>query len=361
LINNTVKTIVQCRIYSYHQRLSFSCFLNNGARPVLGNTFNRLPPRFQAQKRGVFYCPNYTIKTTNSMNLHEHSVFFHNGKFVKAGEIGIDLYSQSLHYGYGVFEGIRAYHTHLGPRIFKARAHYERLLQSCELLHIPFKYSVEDLMKASYKLLEINGLKNAYLRPLVYCGPNMALQAPTKSHLMIGAFEWEKYLGDKLLHLCLSPYQRPNPHSTRMEAKASGHYVNSILAATYARHKGYHDGLMLDMNGYLAEASIANIFLEKDGQLITPALGHILPGITRATVLEIAAELGIPTQQRLIKPEEVVGADSLFLCGTAVEIAGAATFEGKPFAKEWKDSLGAVIQEAYQARVLEKTFSYTII
>jgi branched-chain amino acid aminotransferase len=189
----------------------------------------------------------------------------------------------------------------------------------------------------------------------------MTLTAPQDVYLMMCAWQWDKYHGDKMLKLCISSYQRPNPNSLKVEAKVTGHYVNNILATSEAKVRGYDDALMLDMNGNIGEAPGANFFMEKDGVLYTPSLGHILPGITRQTVLNICRELDIQVVERNIKPEELESADGAFLCGTAAEIAGIESIDAKPLQKEWQDSLGATIQEAYKCQVLEKSFSYVII
>ncbi len=189
----------------------------------------------------------------------------------------------------------------------------------------------------------------------------MTLTQPQDVYLMMCAWQWDKYHGDKMLKLCISSYQRPNPNSLKMEAKVTGHYVNNILATSEAKVRGYDGPLMLDMNGYVGEAPGANFFMEKDGVLYTPTLGHILPGITRQTVLNICRELDIPVVERNIKPEELESADGAFLTGTAAEIAGIESIDAKPLQKEWQDSLGATIQEAYKCQVLEKSFSYVII
>lgn len=290
-----------------------------------------------------------------------HTILFLDGRFVKASEAKVDVFSQTLHYGYGTFEGLRAYQTIHGVKIFKAREHFERLHRSCALLHIPLPYSVEELIQISYHLLEKNRLTNAYIRPLVYGSPNMSLTAPTDTSVMVAAWEWGRYLGDQLLRVCISSYQRPNPRSIRAEAKVCGHYVNSILATTEAKERGYDEALLLDMKGHVAEGPGANFFYEKDGVLYTPPLGHILPGITRATVLEICRELDIPVQEKFFRPEEVFEADSAFFCGTAAEVIGLASIEDQPFAKPWKSSLGAVIQEAYQCLIFDKSYSYVIV
>ena len=289
------------------------------------------------------------------------TILFLNGKFIKAVDAHSDLYSQTLHYGMGAFEGIRAYLTMNGVKIFKAYEHFERLKKSCALVGIPFNYETEDLIQIAYQLLEKNNLSDSYIRPLVYCGPHMTLTQPTEVYLMMCAWEWDKYHGEKMLRLCLSSYQRPNPNSLKMEAKITGHYVNSILATSEAKVRGYDEALMLDMHGFVAQAPGANFFLEKNGVLYTPALGHILPGITRLSVLNICQELDIPVKEKNIKPEELEDADSAFLCGTAAEIAGIESIDAKPFKKDWFDSFGASIQEAYKCQLREKSFSYVII
>lgn len=291
----------------------------------------------------------------------KNTVLYLNGKFIKATDASTDLYSQTLHYGYGAFEGIRAYNTTQGTKIFKAYEHYERLRHSCISVGIPFDYDTEELIQVTYKLLDKNKLKDAYIRPLVYCSPNMSLTTPKEVYIMIAVWEWGKYLGDNLLKLCVSSYQRPNPNSVKVDAKITGHYVNSILATSEAKVRGYDEALMLDMHGHVAEAPGANFFFEKDGVLYTPPLGHILPGITRQTVINICKELDIPVQEKQFKPEELTDADSAFLCGTAAEVVGIESIDAKPFAKDWKDSLGSIIQEAYKSQVLDKTFSHVII
>jgi branched-chain amino acid aminotransferase len=252
------------------------------------------------------------------MYYNDNTILYLDGKFVKAKDATTDLFSQTLHYGYGTFEGIRAYQTVNGVKIFKAKEHYERLIKSCELVGIPFHHSPEELTQLSYSLLSKNKLKNAYLRPLVFCAPNMSLCAPKGVSFMITAWEWGKYLGDQLLRVCISSYQRPNPKSVKVEAKVCGYYVNSILATSEAKQRGYDEALMLDMNGCVAEGPGANFFFEKEGVLYTPPLGNILPGITRQTVLEICDELDLPVKEKLFRPEEVFEADSAFFCGTAI-------------------------------------------
>ncbi len=288
------------------------------------------------------------------MYYNENTILYIDGEFKKATEAQTDLYGQTLHYGYGVFEGIRSYDTDKGVKIFKAKEHYERLKRSCELINIPFNYSIDELIDNTYKLLEKNKLKDSYIRPLVFCDPNMTLSRPNKVHLLICAWEWGAYLGDKLLKVTISSYCRPHPKSVKVESKAAGHYVNSILATTEAKDKGYDEGLLLDYNGFLAEGPGANLFFEKNGKLYTPQKGNILPGITRATVIELCNELGIQVEEGLYRPEDLYLADGAFYCGTAAEVVGLHSINDKTFAKKWENTLGAKLQKAYKSRVLEK-------
>ncbi len=285
------------------------------------------------------------------MYYSDNTIVYFNGNFLKASEAGTDLYGQSLHYGYSVFEGIKSYRTDQGTRIFKAEEHYERLKRSAELMHIPFHYSVSQLTDLTYELLERNGFSDAYIRPLVTCSPNMSLSKGKESYLSLLAWEWSNgYLADKM-KIMTSGFQRPNPKAFKVEAKVGGHYVNSILACQDAKDKGYDEALLLDENGNVAESSGANIFYEKDGTLFTPAKGNILPGITRQTVFEICSELNIPVKENFFKPEEMRGADAAFFCGTAAEIVALDSLDDVPFIKNWKDTASNKVQQAYMKRV----------
>ena len=291
---------------------------------------------------------------------NSNTVIYLNGAFVKATEAKTDLYGQSLHYGLAAFEGIRAYKTHNATRVFKIKEHFERLKKSCELVGIPYPWDNKDLIKKTYRLLEKNNLKDAYIRPIVYSEPQMTLVAPENVNIMICAWEWGAYLGDKQLKVCISPFQRPNPKSTFVEAKISGHYVNSILATTDAKKRGFDEALLLDMNENVAEGSGANIFIEKGGKLYTPALGNILAGITRATVIELCKMLDIEVIEKTISVDELKNADSAFFCGTAAEVIGIHTIDDTVYRQRWSDSIGYTIQRAYKNLVLEKV-NYEVI
>lgn len=294
------------------------------------------------------------------MYYNDNTILFLDGEFVKAKDARMDLFGQTLHFGYGVFEGIRSYRTVNGTKVFKATEHYERLRQSASLMGIPLHYSVNELTQITYHVLEKSKLSEAYIRPLVFCSPNMTLTSPKEVSLMITAWEWNRYLGDNNLKVCISSYERPNPKSVKIEAKVCGHYVNSILASTEARQRGYDEGVLLDMNGNIAECPGSNIFMEKDGILYTPATGSILPGITRKTVIDICRELDITVKEKAIRPEEFIEADGAFICGTAAEVLGIESVNGNPMKKPWQGSFGALIKEAYRCLVLDKSYSIIV-
>ncbi|HEY5370554.1 MAG TPA: branched-chain amino acid transaminase [Hanamia sp.] len=289
------------------------------------------------------------------MYYNENTVIFWNGAIIKASEAKIDLYSETLHYGYGVFEGIRSYKTEEGTtKIFKEQEHFDRLRNSAKALNLPYEWNNEELIEATYEILDKNLLQDAYIRPLVYAPANMSFAINNESFIVIEAWKMEPFLGEKLLKVMTSSFQRPNPKAFKIEAKATGHYVNSILASQEAKAKGFDEALLLDVNGYVAEGPGANIFFEKDGKLFTPQPGSILPGITRATVFEICESLGITVSEKEITIDEVRGAESAFFCGTAAEIIGMNSLDNISFKKEWANSLGYIIQREYKNLVIEK-------
>jgi len=293
---------------------------------------------------------------------NDNTVLWLDGKILKASETKTDLYGQSLHYGYAVFEGIRSYRTAEGKtKIFKATEHFDRLQRSAAAMNMPYTYTTAQMIEATYEVLKRNNLQDAYIRPIVYAPANMSFNLNTESFVAIQTWEMQPFLGEKLLKVMTSSFQRPNPKGFKIEAKASGHYVNSILASQEAKAKGYDEALLTDMNGYIAEGPGANIFFEKGGHLFTPATGNILPGITRATVLELCEELDIPVEEGQFTPHDLGRADAAFFCGTAAEVIGWESYDDKPFPTPWKDSLSRKIQQAYKALVIEKSLQLETI
>lgn len=290
------------------------------------------------------------------MYYNQNTIIYFNGQFLKAAEAKTDLYSQSLHYGYAVFEGIRSYPIHGSTKIFKAKEHYDRLIHSANVMKIPFSYTTEQLTELTYEVLRLNNFVDAYVRPIVLCSPNMSLSKGKESYLAIEAWEWTNgYMSNKM-RIATSSYARPNSNAFHVDAKVSGHYVNSILACQEAKDNGFDEALVLDSQGFVAESSGANIFYEKDGTLFTPPKGNILPGITRATVIELCNQLNIPVVEKLFTPDEMRGTDAGFFCGTAAEVVALESLDNILFKKVWEESVSAIIQKAYKARVLEKEF-----
>ena len=290
------------------------------------------------------------------MYFNPDTLAFVDGEFVKAESAQVSAYAQSLHYGYAVFEGIRSYATPAGTQIFKAKEHYERLHYSASSIGLPFAYSVAELTDITYQLLERNDLANAYIRPLVYAGaPSMTLKHASSSNLLIAVWDWGKYLGDQSLRLSISPYQRPNPKAVPIESKVSGHYVNSIIASSEARNRGYDEALLLDMNGFVAEGPGANFFFEKDGELFTAPAGSILRGITRNTIIDLAREAGLKVTEKFFTPAELQGATGAFFTGTAAEVVGIAAIDELEFSVPFSETLGAQLAERYRALVMGET------
>ena len=285
---------------------------------------------------------------------NENTILYLNGEFVKASEAKMDFYSQSLHYGYSVFEGIRSYKTSAGEtKIFKAEEHFVRLQNSAEALNMPYTWTTAELIEATYETLAKNNLQDAYIRPVIYAPANMSFAKNEQSFIVIQVWEMQPFLGEKLLRVMTSSFQRPNPKGFKIHAKAAGHYVNSILASQEAKSNGFDEALLLDMNDHVAEGPGANVFFEKDGKLFTPAPGNILSGITRATVIEICDELNIKVEEKFFTIAEMKAADAAFYCGTAAEIIGWESLDEAKFPISWNQTLSRQIQTAYSARVKE--------
>ncbi|HEY4109391.1 aminotransferase class IV [Puia sp.] len=285
---------------------------------------------------------------------NENTVLWLDGSIQKAAETKTDLYGQSLHYGYSVFEGIRSYRTAAGKtKIFKAVEHFDRLQRSAAALNMPYRYTTAELIAASYNILERNNLQDAYIRPVVYGPANMSFNPNTESFTVIETWEMAPFLGEKLLRVMTSSFQRPNPKGFKIEAKAAGHYVNSIMASHEAKGKGFDEALLTDMNDHIAEGPGANMFFEKNGKLYTPATGNILPGITRATVLELCAELNIPVEQGQYTLADLKKADAAFFCGTAAEVIGWNSIDDYTFPQPWRETNSRKIQQTYKDKVIE--------
>lgn len=279
---------------------------------------------------------------------------------MKAHGASIDLFGQSLHYGYGAFEGLRSYSTHNGTRIFKAEEHFERLEKSCNAINLPYSWNNRVLIEKTYELLAANNLRSAYIRPLVFSGSNMHLTSSDDANMMIAAWEWGPYLGQNLLKVNISSIERPSPKSFRVDVKISGQYINSIMATSGAIKNGFDEALLLDQEGFVAQASSENIFIEKDFKIYTPPLENIFPGITRQTVIDICKDLNFELIEKKLTVEDVYQADSAFLSGTAAEIIGVKQVDHVLYQEPWEHTIGASIQRKYKNLVLEQE-NYEVI
>lgn len=278
----------------------------------------------------------------------DKSIVFLDGKFIRAKEASLNFYSQTLHYGNGAIEGLRAFEVNGVARIFKAEEHFRRLQYSAQRLLIPFTYTIEQLEQITYNLLEQNHVTDAYIRPLIFMEDTMGLYSATQSHLFIGVFKWSKYHGKEELNTCISSYQRPNPKAYPIDAKINGIYVNSILAATEARQRGYDEAILLDSEGFVAQGPGTNIFYEKDGELFTPVKGNIMPGITRQTIIDLAKSRNIPVHENRFGVEALKQADSVFFTGTAAGITTIRSVEEAIFPKKREETIHFRLSKAYE-------------
>src|SRR6059036_2513312 len=250
-----------------------------------------------------------------------------NGELIDWDDAKVHVGSHGLHYGTGVFEGIRCYDTPQGPAVFRLRDHLERLVNSAKLLYMQLTYSVEELRTVCMDLICANGLPSCYLRPLAFYGYGELGVAARGNpvDVVIMSWPWGTYLGDDGLRngirVRISSWQRVGPNVIPHVAKATGVYLNSMLAVTEANNAGYDEAIMLTHDGYLADGSGENVFIVKDGELFTPDLStSILPGITRDTVIQIAQDLGYTVHEKSLIRSDLYLADEAFMTGTAAEV-----------------------------------------
>jgi branched-chain amino acid aminotransferase len=250
-----------------------------------------------------------------------------NGEFVAWDDARVHVLSHGLHYGTGVFEGIRAYETERGPAVFRFPEHLDRLQNSARLYYMDLQYSSEDLRRATHELIRRNGLQSCYIRPLAFRGyGEMGLYAPSAPvDVIIAVWPWGAYLGEEGkrngVRAKVSSWRRISSAGLIPHAKASGQYLNSILAKTESAKAGYDEAILLDERGHVCEGSGENIFLVREGQLVTPPhVASILDGISRRSVIQIARDFGYPVVERDIARTELYLADEAFLVGTAAEL-----------------------------------------
>ena len=262
------------------------------------------------------------------------------------------LLTHTLHYGLGVFEGVRAYNTSKGPSIFRLHDHTERLFKSASTVNMKIPFSVENINQAHIKVIQANNLDEAYIRPMCFYGSEgMGLRADNLNvHTMVAAWEWPSYMDpearEKGIKVKLSTYKRQvkNPVSN---AKVNGNYVHSIVALTEALEDGFDEALMLDADGYVAEGSGENFFIVKDGKLYSPFLDSCLDGITRKTIIDLALELKIPFQEKKITVEDVFDADESFFSGTAAEVVPINSLDNQKIGTGLRGPVTEKLQKTY--------------
>lgn len=253
-------------------------------------------------------------------------VIWYDGKMVPWRDANTHVLTHTLHYGLGVFEGLRAYETAQGPAIFRLQEHTDRLFNSAHIFMMKIPYDKATLMQAQRDVVKQNKLSSAYIRPIAFYGAEaMGLSARTLSvHVAIAAWSWGTYLGPEALEngirVKTSSFTRHHVNINMCRAKSVTTYANSILANQEVAINGYDEALLLDVEGYVAEGSGENIFIVKQGKLYTPDLTSCLEGITRASILELASELGIPVIEKRITRDEIYCADEAFFTGTAAEV-----------------------------------------
>ncbi|ORF29041.1 branched chain amino acid aminotransferase [Snodgrassella alvi] len=287
-----------------------------------------------------------------------------NGNLVEWRNAQTHVLTHTLHYGMGVFEGVRAYETQNGTAIFRLQDHTKRLFNSAKItgMHLPF--TMEEINQAHIEVVKANKLASCYFRPMAFYGSNKLGVAPDQNdvQVIVAAWPWGAYLGEegmqKGIRVQISSFTRHHPNITMIKAKANGNYMNSIMANTEATRNGYDEAIMLDSNGFVAEGSGENIFIVNDGKLYTPALDAALDGITRRTVMAIAADMNLTVTEKHITRDEVYCADEVFFTGTAAEVTPIREVDGRIIGCGSRGTLTTEIQQRYFDIVHGKNTKY---
>ena len=288
-----------------------------------------------------------------------------NGDFVAWEDAKVHVLTHGLHYGTGVFEGVRCYETERGPAVFRNAEHVERLLRSAELYYMPVPYSAEVLQAATRELVARNNLRSCYIRPIVYRGyGSMGLNpmdAPVD--VTIACWEWATYLGEEGtrngIRAKVSSWRRISPDSLIPQAKASGQYLNSVLAKVESMNAGYQEAILLDDQGFVCEGTGENIYILARGEIVTP--GHhnsILDGITRRSVIQIAQDLGYTVVERNIARSELYLADEVFMSGTAAELVPVVEVDDHKIASGEPGEVTRLLQGAFDDAIHGRSERY---
>ena len=275
------------------------------------------------------------------------------GEMVDWREAKVHVLTHTLHYGMGVFEGVRAYHADDGTAIFRLQAHTDRLFRSAKIMNMAIPFSKEELNAAQLAAVRDNNLDSAYLRPMVFYGSEgMGLRADNlQVHVIVAAWHWGAYLGadalERGIRIRTSSFTRHHVNIAMCKAKANGNYINSMLALSDAQRDGYDEALLLDVDGFVAEGTGENFFMVYDGVIYTPELTSALDGITRATVIQLAKEAGYEVREKRITRDEVYVADEAFFTGTAAEVTPIRELDGRTIGSGSRGPITAVLQKQY--------------
>ena len=300
-----------------------------------------------------------TMESKGTLADRDGSIWI-NGELVDWREAKVHVLTHTLHYGVGVFEGVRAYETSEGPCIFRLKDHTSRLFDSAKIMRIDIPYSAEQLDIAQKQVFSANQLKEGYLRPVVFLGSEaMGLRADGLTvNVAIACWPWPDYVDESAreagITVRTSSYTRHHVNITMCKAKANGNYINSILALREAIDSGCDEALLLDNEGYVAEGSGENVFMIKDGVINTPELTSCLPGITRDTILVFARELGLPIIERRITRDEFYVADEAFFTGTAAEVLPIRSIDGRIIGDGQRGKITERLQSLYFDQVRGK-------
>ena len=275
------------------------------------------------------------------------------GEFVPFEQATVHFLTPTLHYGTGVFEGIRCYATSKGPAVFRLREHLRRFLDSAKIAGIEgIPYTMDDLYHAVHKTIQANGFEECYIRPLVYMVGPLGLNLDTWHPAVgIAVWEWAPLLGSESLdmgvRMLVSSFTRHHPNVMMTKAKISGNYVNSTMAKTLAARAGFDETVMLDPDGYVAECSGENLFLVRNGVIYTPPRASILEGVTRDAVITLARDLGYTVVEEPISRDQLYIADEVFLCGTAAEVVPVREIDFRKIGKGRKGKVTADLQRIF--------------
>lgn len=292
-------------------------------------------------------------------------VIWFDGELVPWREAQVHVLTHTLHYGLGVFEGVRAYNTaDRGPCIFRLHEHTERLFNSAHILRMDMPFDPETISEAQRTVVRENGLEEGYLRPMCFFGSEgMGLRADNlKTHVIVAAWEWPSYMDpeaqDKGIKVRTSSYTRHHVNITMCKAKANGNYINSMLALQEALDSGCDEALLLDNEGYVAEGSGENIFVLRNGVIYTPELTSCLAGITRDTIFALAGDLGYEIKERRITRDEVYVADEAFFTGTAAEVLPIRELDGRTIGNGRRGPVTEQLQTLYFDQVRGRREEY---